>query len=71
MKTSAYWLFSFKYYLYCQGTRDGYEGIRLIKFTLPCEEFEAKNALIKALNTSHIEFDEDSIESLNVFINNS
>lgn len=41
---SSVWLFTFTGYTYCQGTRDRGVGIRLISFTLPCEEWEAKAA---------------------------
>ena len=68
---SSVWLFTFTGYTYCQGTRDVSVEVRLITFTLPCEEWEAKAALIKKLKADREEFDEDSIKSLTYKVTNS
>lgn len=69
---SAYWLFTFTSYTYCQGTRDANRNdLRLLKFTLPCEQWEAENYLIKQLTANNIEFNPHSIECLTMLITNS
>lgn len=65
------WLFKFTEYSYSQGTKDRGEGMRLLHMTLPCEEFEARDALINLLNKEGIEFEETSIVCLNRKIQNS
>jgi len=71
MKTSAFWLFTFTSYTYCQGTRDAnYYDMRLLKFTLPCEEDEARICLVTRLRQSNIEFDLPSAQSLTELIIN-
>ena len=66
------WLFRFTSYYYCQGTRDRFAGdLRLIQLTLPCDEWEAKSYLKETLIGEGLEFDENSIESLNINITNS
>jgi hypothetical protein len=70
--TSTYWLFRFNSYSYCQGTRDVFNNdMRLLKFTLPCEEWEAKTHLIKVLNKERIEIYTTSIECITSLITNS
>ena len=65
------WLFRFISYAYCQGTKDKYLDMKLISFTLPCEEWEAEMHLKRELRKANIEFDEESIESLTIFVTNS
>lgn len=66
------WLFRFTSYSYCQGTRDRYtEDLRLVKCTLPCEEWEATNLLIKELEKEGTEYDKKSITSLTFNVTNS
>lgn len=70
--TSAYWLFRFTSYSYCQGTRDSFRNdMRLLKFTLPCDEMEAKVCLITKLKQDRIEFDIASLQCLTELITNS
>jgi hypothetical protein len=69
---SSVWLFRFTSYSYCQGTRDNYRGdMRLLIFTLPCEEWEAKAHLLAVLINEGIELNVGSIESLTYKITNS
>lgn len=69
---SGYWLFRFTSYSYCQGTRDSFHNdMRLLKFTLPCEQWEATNALKKQLDSEDIQFSPDSIECITRLITNS
>ena len=70
---SGYWLFRFTSYSYCQGTRDSFHNdMRLLKFTLPCEQWEAIIALKKQLTRNErIEFDCESIECITRLITNS
>lgn len=65
------WLFKFTAYSYCQGSRDSYEGSKLLIFTLPCEQWEAKSYLINYLDAYKIEFEPVTIEACNIFITNS
>lgn len=69
---STYWLFTFTSYTYCQGTRDANRNdLRLLKFSLPCERWEAEALLRKQLIKEEIEFNSDSIECLTMLITNS
>ena len=45
--------------------------MRLLKFTLPCDEEEAKVCLITRLRREHIQYDPDSFECITNFITNS
>jgi hypothetical protein len=68
----AIWLFRFISYSYSQGTRDKrYDDIRLLTFTLPVGEEEAKTTLANSLLSESIEYDWKSITSLNINITNS
>ena len=69
---NSIWLFKFTSYSYCQGTKDTfYCDLRLLKFTLPCSEWEARTYLISTLSSEGIDFDLSSIKSLNINITNS
>ena len=70
--TSGYWLFRFNSYSYCQGTKDSFHNdMRLLKFTLPCEEWEARIALKELLASENLELDLKSIECITKLIINS
>lgn len=72
MKLHSIWLFRLTTYSYCQGTRDSFRvDMRLLQFSLPCDEFEARNHLIKLLKNQGVEFDENSIENCSYSITNS
>lgn len=69
---SAYWLFRFTSYSYCQGTRDAYYGdMRLLKFTLPCSMEEALTCLITRLRDEHIQYEPDSFKCITYLTTNS
>lgn len=68
---SSIWLFSFTGYSYCQGDEDYYGDTRLITFSLPCEESEARKYLVKNLEENHVKYNKDSIVSKNIKIINS
>ena len=66
------WLFTFTSYSYCQGTKyANYNDLRLLTFTLPCDEQEAIHYLATSLEDNNIEFDYKSIKSLSINITNS
>ena len=65
------WLFSFTAYSYCQGTKDNGQELRLVSLSLPCDEWEAKMYLVEELERQRIEFDKNSITSLNISVINS
>jgi hypothetical protein len=68
----AIWLFRFTSYSDCQGTRDRYtEDLRLLTLTLPCTEWEAISLLTETLTNQDVEFDANTIKSLNINLTNS
>jgi hypothetical protein len=72
------WLFRFTSYSYCppyphcRGTSATYHGnMRLLHFSSPCDELEAKNYLKDKLISEGIDIDFNSIECLTIKIQNS
>jgi hypothetical protein len=65
--TSNLWLFSFTSYTYCQGTRDRGFSYKLVKSSLPIEQWEAKKRLIDWFVGRDEEIDKESIKSETIF----
>jgi hypothetical protein len=68
---SSIWLFRFTSFSWCQGSEDKHYGdMRLLKFSLPCKEWEAKEHLNNLLNSQNIRYLPETIEILSFEITN-